>query len=105
LIASPRSWWKYELGLPAFQLSGSRLGFSSRGCMPVFIALGLQREPLDQTDLKNGIDAILGGDGGTSWKLLMSEPRRGPGGMVVGLAGPTCHPLRVHCGVVSSGVL
>jgi hypothetical protein len=33
--------------------------------MPVFIALGVQREPLDQTDLKDGVDAILGGGGGS----------------------------------------
>jgi hypothetical protein len=35
------------------------LGGSGSSC----IALGVQREPLNQTDLKNGIDATLGGDG------------------------------------------
>jgi hypothetical protein len=88
LIASPRSWWKYELGLLALQLLGSDLA-SSRGCRPVFISLGVQREPLDQTDLRNGVDAILGGGGGTFWKLLTNGPHKGPGGMVVGPAGPT----------------
>jgi hypothetical protein len=32
---------------------------------PGYIALRVEREPLDQTDLKNGVDAILGGDGGS----------------------------------------
>jgi hypothetical protein len=73
--------------------------------MPVFIALGVQHETLDQTDLRNGVDAILGGGGGTLWKLLMSGPHRGPSGMVVGPVGPTWHPHGVRCNVVSSGVL
>jgi hypothetical protein len=73
--------------------------------MPVFIALGVQHEPLDQTDLRNGVDAILGGGGGTFWKLLTSGPHRRPGGMVVGPTGPTCHPLRVRCGVVSLSLI
>jgi hypothetical protein len=51
---------EYELG---FQ-DDSREG----GCRHVFIALGVQREPLDQTDLKNDVDAILGGGGGSFWK-------------------------------------
>jgi hypothetical protein len=37
---------------------------SSRGARPDYVALEMQREPLDQTDLKNGVDAILGGGGG-----------------------------------------
>jgi hypothetical protein len=72
---------------------------------PVFVDLGVQREPLDQTDLRNGVDAIQGGGGGTFWKLLTSGPHRGPGGMVVGPAGPTWHPLGVRYGMVSFGVL
>jgi hypothetical protein len=72
---------------------------------PVFVALGVQRERLDQTDLTTGVDAILKGGGGTFWKLLMSGPHRGLGSIVVGPAGPTYHPLRVRYGVVSSGVL
>jgi hypothetical protein len=30
-----------------------------------YIALGVQHEPLDQTNLKDGVDATLGGDGGS----------------------------------------
>jgi hypothetical protein len=33
----------------------------------------VQREPLDQTDL-NGVDAILGGGGGSFWKLTGRGP-------------------------------
>jgi hypothetical protein len=67
----------------------------------VYIAQRVQREPLDQTDLKNGVDAILEGGGGSFWKLSTSGPHRGLGGMVVGLASPTYYPLGVCCGVVS----
>jgi hypothetical protein len=70
-------------------------------CRHVFIALGVQHERLDQTDLRNDVDATLGGSGGTFWKLLISGPHRELSGMVVGLAGPTWHPLGVRCGVVS----
>jgi hypothetical protein len=38
---------------------------SREGAGPGYIALGLQREPLDQTNLKDGVDAILGGGGGS----------------------------------------
>jgi hypothetical protein len=37
---------------------------SSRGARPDYVALEMQREPLDQTDLKNDVDAILGDSGG-----------------------------------------
>jgi hypothetical protein len=36
----------------------------SRGAEPSYIALRVKREPLDQTDLKNDVDAILGGNKG-----------------------------------------
>jgi hypothetical protein len=78
---------------------------SMGGCRHVFIALGVQHEPLDQIDLRNDVDAILVGGGGTFWKPLTSGPHRASGGMVVGLADPTRHPLGVRHGVVSSGVL
>jgi hypothetical protein len=52
-----------------------------------FIALGVQRELLDQIGLRNGVDAILGDGGGTFWKLLMSGSHRRPGSMVVGPTG------------------
>jgi hypothetical protein len=32
--------------------------------MAVYIGRSIYREPSDQTDLKNGVDAILGGSGG-----------------------------------------
>jgi hypothetical protein len=38
---------------------------SPRGAGPGYIALRVQRELLDQTDLKNGVGAILGGGGGS----------------------------------------
>jgi hypothetical protein len=36
-----------------------------RGQGPAYIALGVQCEPLDQTNLKDDVDAILGDDGGS----------------------------------------
>jgi hypothetical protein len=36
-----------------------------KGAGSVYITLRVQRELLDQIDLKNGVDATLGGDGGT----------------------------------------
>jgi hypothetical protein len=50
--------------------------------MPIFIALGVQREPLDQTNLKDGIDAILRGGGGSFWKRTARWGHRGPGGLL-----------------------
>jgi hypothetical protein len=76
---------------------------SLQGVQAYIYSLGVQRERLDQTDLRNGVDAILGDGGGTFWKLLISRLHREPGGMVVGPAGPTWHPLGVYYGVVSSG--
>jgi hypothetical protein len=35
------------------------------GLESIYIAQKVQREPLDQTDLKNGVDATLGGGRGT----------------------------------------
>jgi hypothetical protein len=36
-----------------------------RGLGSAYIAQGVHREPSDQTDLRNGGDATLGGGGGT----------------------------------------
>jgi hypothetical protein len=36
-----------------------------RGLGSVYIALGVEREPLDQTNFKDGMDAILIGGGGS----------------------------------------
>jgi hypothetical protein len=38
---------------------------SRKGLGFAYIAQGVQHEPLDQTDLKDGMDATLGGGGGT----------------------------------------
>jgi hypothetical protein len=37
----------------------------SRGTGPGYIALRVKHEPLDQTDLKDDVDAILRGGGGS----------------------------------------
>jgi hypothetical protein len=38
---------------------------SERGLRSLYIAQRVQHEPLDQTDLRNGVDATLGDGGGT----------------------------------------
>jgi hypothetical protein len=40
-------------------------GVSPGGSGSSYIAYGMQREALDQTDLKDGVDATLGGSGGS----------------------------------------
>jgi hypothetical protein len=45
-------------------------------------------EPLDQTDLKDGVDAILGGGERSFWKLIGRDHHGRPGGMEVHLAAP-----------------
>jgi hypothetical protein len=57
-----------------------------RGLGSVYIALSVQHEPLDQTDLNNSVDAILGGGGGTFWKLLIDGAHTRPGGQGGGIA-------------------
>jgi hypothetical protein len=54
-----------------------------------YIAQRVQREPLDQTNLKDDVDANLGGGGGIFWKMPVCGAHRGAGGMHVGPAGPT----------------
>jgi hypothetical protein len=88
---------EYELGFQEW--------LQGRGQESVYIALRVQREPLNQTDLKNGVDTTLGGGGGTFWKRADSGAHRGAGGIMVGPTGPTWQPLGVRRGVVSSGVL
>jgi hypothetical protein len=60
-----------------------------KGVGPGYIALGVQHEPLDQTDLKDGVDAILGGGGGNFWKLTGRVHHGRLGGTMVGSADPT----------------
>jgi hypothetical protein len=55
----------------------------------VYIAQRVEREPSDQTNLKDGVDAIRGGGGGTLQKRADSGVRRGPGSTMVGPVGPT----------------
>jgi hypothetical protein len=62
-------------------------------------------EPLDQTDLKDGVDAILEGGGGSFWKLTGRGPPGRPGDTMVGLVGPTWQLFGVCLGGLSSGVL
>jgi hypothetical protein len=40
-----------------------------RGLRSPYIAQMVQREPLDQINLRNGVDATLGGSGGTFQKM------------------------------------
>jgi hypothetical protein len=77
-------------------LQGAELGY---------IALRVEREPSDQTDLKDSLDAILGGGRESFWKLIGRDHCGGPGGTMVGPTSPTWQPLGFHHGVVSSGVL
>jgi hypothetical protein len=69
------------------------------------IALEVQREPLDQTDLKDDVDATLGDGGGSFWKLTDRGHHGRPGGTMVGSADPTWQPLGVRRGVESFGIL
>ena len=75
------------------------------GARSVYIALRVECEPSDQTDLRNGVDEILGGGGGTFWKLLTNGAHRGPASLQVGSAGPTWQCLTLRFDVVSLGVL
>jgi hypothetical protein len=67
-----------------------------------YIAQRVQREPLDQTDLRNSVDATLGCGGGTFQKIEARGHQGVPASMGVGPAGPTWRPLGPCLGVVSS---
>jgi hypothetical protein len=71
----------------------------------VYIAQGVQREPSNQTNLKDDVDAILEGGGGSCWKLTSKGPPTRPGSTMVGPAGPTWQPLGVCLGGLPPGVL
>ena len=68
-----------------------------------YIALRVQREPLDQTDLSNGLDASSKAVGNRHRKLVDRWAHQGPGGLTVGLGIPTCHPLVLCFGDVAPG--
>jgi hypothetical protein len=66
------------------------LGFqndSREGVQAYIYSPGVQREPLDQTDLKNDVDAILGGGEGSFWKRTVWWGQRGLGGFPHGSGG------------------
>ena len=69
-----------------------------------YIALRVQREPLDQTDLRNGLDASSKVVENRHRKLADRWAHGGPGGLTVGPGGPTCHPLAFYFGDVASRV-
>jgi hypothetical protein len=76
-----------------------------KGAGSVYITLRVQPELLDQTDLKNGVDATLGGDGGTFWKRADSGAHRGLGGIWWGRSAPLgslSASVMVWCLLVSS---
>jgi hypothetical protein len=74
-----------------------------RGCRSIFIALGVQHEPLDQTNLKDDVDATLKGGGGSFWKLTARWGHRGPGGLPHGLGSLLQWPLGPCFVMVSFG--
>jgi hypothetical protein len=66
-----------------------------RGYRAIYIDWSLQSELLDQTDLKDGVDAILGGGRESFWKLTGGGPPGRPGGTMVGPGDQTWQPLGV----------
>ena len=68
-----------------------------------YIALRVQREPLDQTDLSNGLDTSSKAVGDRLRKLANRWAHKGPGDLTVGLGGPICHPLVLCFGDVAAG--
>jgi hypothetical protein len=76
-----------------------------KGAEVCLYSLGVQREPLDQTVLKDGVDAILGGGRGIFQKMLTRGAHRSLGGTMVGPAGPIRQPLEVCLGGSPPGVL
>jgi hypothetical protein len=60
---------------------------------------------LDQTDLKNGVDATLGDGKGVFWKMSVHGAHKGPGDMHVGLSGPTWRWLASLLGGEPPGVI
>jgi hypothetical protein len=74
-----------------------------RGCRPIFVALWVQHEPFDQTNLKDGVDAILGGGGGSFWEGTTRWSHRGPGDLPHGPGDLLQWPLDPCFIVVSSG--
>jgi hypothetical protein len=72
------------------------MSYASGGLGSSYIAQRVQREPLDQTNLKNGIDAVYGGSGGTFQKLPGGAHHQGSGGTWVEPSSPTWQPLKLY---------
>ena len=66
---------------------------SGGGAGAGYIGQSVNPEPLDQTDLKNGGDAILKTVGNRHKNEGLTGGPQGPADLQVGPAGPTCHPL------------
>ena len=79
------------------------MSIASGGYRLDYIALGVQHEPLDQTDLSNGLDASSKAVGNRHRKLADRWAHQGLGGLTMGPGGSTCQPLRLHFGDVASG--
>ena len=77
----------------------------SRGQGLIYIGWSVYREPLDQTDLKNDVDATKEAVENRHNKAEADRWAQGPGGLQVRPASPTWHPLGSRFGVVSSRVL
>ena len=69
-----------------------------------YIALRVQCEPMDQTDLSNGLDASSKMLGNQHSDKADRWAHGGPGGLTMGLGRPTCHPLTLCSGDMASGV-
>ena len=70
----------------------------------IYICQSIQHEPLDQTDLRNGIDATYKAVENRHCNTETDRWAQGPGGLQVGLGGPTCQPLTLRFNVESSRV-
>ena len=62
---------------------------SREGAGAGYIGRSVQHEPLDQTDLKDGVDASYEVVGNRHMKEADRWVPQGPGGLLVGLGGPT----------------
>ena len=70
----------------------------------VYIALRVQREPLDQTDLKDGVDASYEVVENRHYDVEADNGPEGPGSLQVGPASPTWQPPALRFGGLPSGV-
>ena len=70
-----------------------------------YIALRVEREPLDQIDLSNGLDASSKVVGDRYMKLADRWAQEGPGGPTYMSGTPTCQGVFLCFGDVASGPL